>query len=212
MGETSAVFLKDDFVNKRILIYLLVGIFAVVAFLGISGIVSEYELAFAHLINPNGNKNPIIMLITELGSAKMVILITALLLLLPISRKKIGAPVAVTVISSWLLNTLIKNIVCRPRPIELLLDETSYSFPSGHAMNNAALYFAIMVMVLKLCKTKKQRIIVISLCTITVFLIGISRVYFNVHYISDVVCGWCLGTALALLIPEKILHLIEKKG
>lgn len=198
--------------KRKALICLLIGVFTVGAFFGISGIIAEFELTLAHLINPNGDKNVIIYAFTKLGDAKGVIIITAFLLLIPVTRRRIGAPVAVTVIASWLTNTLVKNIVCRPRPIELLLGETSYSFPSGHAMNNAALYCGIMVMLLRLCKTKTQRICTVTFFGALTFIIGISRVYFNVHYITDVVCGWCLGIVLALIIPERILNLIDRKG
>jgi undecaprenyl-diphosphatase len=79
---------------------------------------------------------------------------------------------------------------------------TGYSFPSGHAMNNAAIYITIMLCLLPLCKTKAQKGIVIAIFTIIPFIIGVSRIYFNVHFTSDVICGWCLGAIVAILMSE----------
>ena len=123
---------------------------------------------------------------------------------LPFTTKQVGVPVAATAIVSTVLNKVIKAIVARPRPENMLLEVGSFSFPSGHAMNNAAIYIAIMMCLLPLCKTKTQKGIVITIFTIIPLIIGVSRVYFNVHFASDVVCGWCLGAIVALLMTELV--------
>ncbi len=141
---------------------------------------------------------------TVLGDVISSVFIVAVLLFLPATTKKVGIPVAATAIVSTVLNKVIKTIVARPRPLEelRLLEIDGYSFPSGHAMNNSAIYIAIMMCLLPLCKTKLQRGITVAIFTIIPFIIGISRIYFNVHYTSDVVCGWCLGAIIALLMSE----------
>jgi membrane-associated phospholipid phosphatase len=61
-----------------------------------------------------------------------------------------------------------------------------------------------MMCLLPLCKTKVQKGIVITIFTALPLLIGTTRVYFNVHFASDVVCGWCLGAIVALVMTELV--------
>lgn len=192
--------------KKKIILVIAVCVFVAAAIIGISGCLKVEEIAFAKFLNPKAQKNFIMLFFTNLGAAYCVIPITAVFLLLP-KRKQLALPISFTVILSWLTNTCIKNIVRRPRPLDMLLEEHSFSFPSGHAMNNAALYFAIIICLLPFCKKTWQKAAVSSLSVLP-FAIGITRVYFNVHYISDVAAGWSLGVIIALVCCSIIL----KKG
>lgn len=192
--------------KKKIIFLLAACLFVAAAIIGISGCLKAEEINFAHLLNPDGEKNIFMFFFTNLGAAYGVIPVAAILLMLP-KKKQIALPVAVAVTSSWLVNTAVKVIVRRPRPAEMLLEEHSFSFPSGHAMNNAALYFAIIICLLPLCKKLWQRVAVWCLAPLPI-IIGLTRVYFNVHYISDVVAGWSLGLIIALVCCDAVL----KKG
>ena len=109
------------------------------------------------------------------------------------------------------MSRLIKELVGRERPLERLLEVGGYSFPSGHATNNAALYIGIMLLALPLLKKRSHKLWLSAGCILLTFMIGISRIYFNVHYFSDVVCGWCLGTAFAVVFTE-IYFRLEKRN
>lgn len=192
--------------KKKIILAVAVVIFIAAAVIGISGCVSSFEINFHNFLNPENEKNPLMLILTNFGAAYCVIPITASFLLMP-KRRQIALPISVTVIISWLTNTAVKNVVRRERPALMLLEEHSFSFPSGHAMNNAALYFAIIICLLPFCKKTWQKVAVWCLATLPV-IIGLTRVYFNVHYISDVVAGWSLGLIIALICCDAVL----KKG
>lgn len=189
--------------KNKIVFIITLAVFLSAAVIGTSGVLETKEIAFASFLNPERNKNIIMLIFTHLGAAYCVIPIAAAFLLLP-ERKRLALPISVTITSSWLLNTAVKNIVRRARPFGMLLEEASFSFPSGHAMNNAALYSAIIICLLPFCRTKGQKTAVLSI-SILPFMIGISRVYFNVHYISDVVAGWSLGLIVAMICCGIIL-------
>lgn len=143
----------------------------------------------------------IVKLITDLGGPIIIASICIVLLSLSVTRKKYGVPVVITVIIASIVNLILKNIFARPRPDVLrLVKETSYSFPSGHSMINAALYTIIILLILKQSNLKLRKII-ISLALVLLFvLIGISRVYLGVHYLGDVVAGWTLGILIAFVV------------
>lgn len=190
--------------SKIIAASVLAVIFAVVVALTFTGTIEAIEPEIHKLLNPNAEMSEFMHSFTVFGDTILDVFLIAVLVFLPFTTKKIGIPVAATAIVSTVLNKVIKNIVARPRPDEALrlLEIDGYSFPSGHAMNNAAIYIAIMLCLLPLCKTKTQKGIVIAIFTIIPLIIGVSRVYFNVHFTSDVICGWCLGAIVALLMSE----------
>lgn len=185
--------------RKRLLAAVpLLAVFAVCVYFAVSGRGVSAELAFARFLNPDARKNAVMLLFTKLGETSGVIGAIALLLLIPATRGRIGLPVGLTVLASWITNTAVKTLVARARPEERLLEISSLSFPSGHAMNNAALYIGILLLAWSFCKTRAQKTALAVFCCGMPFMIGLSRVYFNVHYISDVIGGWCLGAAFAL--------------
>ena len=188
--------------SKIIIIAVLAAIFAAVAYLGFSGVINDFEAWLPTAINPNREVNKIFYSFTMLGDTLPDVIVIAALVLLPITCKKVGLPVAATAVTSSVLTKVIKNIVARPRPIEKVIAASGFSFPSGHSMNNMAIYLMIAFCILPYCKTKFQKIMTFCVLLIFPIMMGISRIYFNVHYFSDVICGWCLGAILALCASE----------
>ena len=141
--------------------------------------------------------------LTALGSTLVLTLITiAVLGFLLIERRAATAVyVLVAIAGGALLSTLAKTLFARPRPelVAHLVDVTSYSFPSGHAMSSAVTYLTLGVLLASAQSRRriKAYLIVIAM-TITV-LVGASRVYLGVHWPSDVLAGWALGAAWAML-------------
>ena len=77
---------------------------------------------------------PIAKVITNFGGAIALSLI-AIISLITIKNKKIGLSICLNLIIATALNILLKNILQRPRPTEFrLINESGYSFPSGHSM------------------------------------------------------------------------------
>jgi membrane-associated phospholipid phosphatase len=96
---------------------------------------------------------------------------------------------------SVVLILLLKALFARPRPYfeHPLLLETYYSFPSGHAMEAVILYGMLAHFAVLALRTWRTRAAVIFGTSLLVLLIGFSRMYLGVHYLSDVVAGFAAG-------------------
>lgn len=139
--------------------------------------------------------------ITHLGDPVTVISVCLFLFLVPRSRRTIALPISVAVIISALLNFILKNIFDRERPdILRLINETGYSFPSGHAMINATLYAMFILYIWKCFRNTHQKMIISALCAALVIAIGFSRIYLGVHYFGDVLGGWLFGLAISVFV------------
>ncbi|GHU81932.1 phosphatase PAP2 family protein [Clostridia bacterium] len=100
---------------------------------------------------------------------------------------------------------IIKHLVCRVRPCHKLEDEELivkrpqyYSFPSGHTTAS----FSVFVVMLCRCFPVAMPVLVLAL------LMGFSRIYLRVHYLTDVVCGMVLGMLCGFLSVEIFKHLL----
>ena len=196
----AAVYFLRYCMKKRLMVSAcLLAVFAVCAYFAVSGRIERIELQFAHFLNPNGAKSPIIRYFTDIGEFSGVFSAIVLLLLLPVTRKNIGLPVGFTVFAGWIVQVAAKIIFHRARPEELLIQVSGYSFPSGHSLNSTTLYISVMLFSWQFCKSTAQRTALAAGCIIIPFMIGISRIYFNVHFLTDVCGGWCLGAVFAIL-------------
>ena len=102
----------------------------------------------------------------------------------------------VTALGGGLLDTVVKEVVDRPRPSLLDPVATAHgkSFPSGHAMSSTFVYGALVLVFLPVIG-RRYRPVVIGGAAILVLAIGFSRLALGVHYITDVVGGFVLGVA-----------------
>ena len=140
--------------------------------------------------------------ITNLGGAYFLIII-AILCAIFIKNKKIAFAIPINLILSTMLNLMLKNIVERPRPIGYrLIDETGYSFPSGHSMISAAFYGLIIYFIWKNVKNTNLKYISCILLALLILLIGISRIYLGVHYASDVLGGFTISIAYLIIFTS----------
>lgn len=141
----------------------------------------------------------IFKVITNLGGVYCLIIIATLLTIF-IKDKKIAFSIPLNLIIITILNLFLKNIVERPRPIGYrLIDETGYSFPSGHSMISAAFYGLIIYFIWKNVKNTKLKYVLCMLLSIFIVLIGISRIYLGVHYASDVLGGFTISIAYLII-------------
>ncbi len=91
--------------------------------------------------------------------------------------------------------TEIKAWVDRPRPPEPLVATHGSSFPSGHAAHSVIYVWAATTIVVRLRPGMARAALVVVAGIVLTALVGLSRVYLNVHYLSDVSAGWALGAA-----------------
>lgn len=102
--------------------------------------------------------------------------------------------------SSVILMSALKSLIQRPRPEYRLVEGiTNYSFPSGHAFMSIAFYGLFIYWVALSIRNKKAKIASIIFLIMLIFLIGFSRVYLRVHFATDVIAGWSIGTSWLLI-------------
>lgn len=113
-------------------------------------------------------------------------------------------------LSNFGLMVGLKIFFNRPRPLIPLLNEIpGLSFPSGHAFMGTIFYGLLITIVYREVSTVWKKWILIFILVCAILLVGFSRVYLRVHYLSDVLAGFCFGT-LSLIIFKWLLKRIEK--
>ena len=153
---------------------------------------------------------PVMKLITFFGGATCLIGLT-LVLFITIKNKKIGLLIGTNLIVITILNQIFKFILQRPRPTEnRIINENGYSFPSGHSMISMAFYGFLIYLIYKYVKNKKLKYISITLISVLIIFIGISRIYLGVHYTSDVLAGFLFSISyliiFVLIANNKVLN------
>ena len=174
-----------------------------------NGDIIGYKMISTFLISDFAT--PIAKFITNFGGAIFIIALTALLVI-AIKNKKIGLSIFTNLVIITVLNQSFKRILQRPRPTEYrIIQETGYSFPSGHSMISMAFYGYLIYLIYRYVKNKYIKWISISLLSILICLIGISRIYLGVHYTSDVLGGFLISISyLVIYISAVNKFLIEK--
>lgn len=141
--------------------------------------------------------------LTALGSASVLALFVLAVAGALVTRRQYHALVFLLVAASGglLLNVILKPFFGRARPdVALRLTEVqSLSFPSGHAMGSAIVYLTLAALLARLVQPRGLKLYFLGLAVLLTFLVGASRVYLGVHYPTDVLAGWTVGLAWALL-------------
>lgn len=162
-----------------------------------NGDIVGYKLVSTFLISDFAT--PIAKFITNFGGA-IILIILAPMLFIFIKNKKIGISVILNLVIITVLNQLLKRIVQRPRPTEFrIVEESGYSFPSGHSMVSMAFYGYSIYLIYKYVKNKYLKWISIILLSILICFIGISRIYLGVHYTSDVLGGFFISISYLII-------------
>jgi len=92
---------------------------------------------------------------------------------------------------------IIKQVVHRARPLAGSGIEVGYSFPSGHASTSAAIACLAVWLVLRRRGPSRETALLLALGGGWALVIALDRLVLGVHYLSDVLAGWALGTAAA---------------
>jgi undecaprenyl-diphosphatase len=141
--------------------------------------------------------------LTSLGSAAVLTVFTLAVVGYCFVRRQAHAAWLVlgcTVGGAVMMNVL-KSLFERPRPtvVPHLVNVTSLSFPSGHAMISAAIYLTLGALLARLVQTRLVKLYCIAVAVFFSFVIGMTRVYLGVHYPSDVLAGWTAGLCWSLI-------------
>ena len=153
----------------------------------------EWEFAILDMLQEMHHPvlTKIMAFVTMLGEAGWFWILLGVILLCTKRFRKCGVAVLLALVLDFLLaNGILKPLVARPRPcwindtVELLVRvPKDYSFPSGHTKASFAAAVALLL-------TEKK----LGICSLVLaFLMGISRLYFYVHFPTDVLAGMVLG-------------------
>ncbi|HEY0291613.1 MAG TPA: phosphatase PAP2 family protein [Hansschlegelia sp.] len=141
--------------------------------------------------------------VTSLGGVTVLTMIATLVVtyLVVTARYANAALVTASVVGGAILTRAMKFSFARPRPelVDHLVPVSSMSFPSGHAMTSAITYLTLGALLARTEKRFRVRALIFSVAVLLTLAIGVSRVYLGVHYPTDVLAGWSLGGAWALL-------------
>lgn len=158
----------------------------------------------------NSSNTQVMKVITWFGSATCLILLTILLFII-LKNKRTGFLIGINLVFVTILNQLLKFILQRPRPVDYrLIDETGYSFPSGHSMVSMAFYGYLIYLIYKSKFNKYVKIILMTILALLILFIGISRIYLGVHYTSDVVAGFLLSISYLIVFIKLFKN--DKEG
>lgn len=143
----------------------------------------------------------------------LVMLIISMMMIHILRQKKYLIVLFVNLVLAVLLNLSAKGWIMRERPPEehRLILETGYSFPSGHAMVAAAFYGFIIFLFWQTKKKRTVKVVGTVVCLTVIFLVGTSRIYFGVHYGTDV-AGGLLAALVYLIIYTSIAKKYFEKG
>lgn len=158
--------------------------------------------------------------VTKLGNWNTVLCVVFLVsvYIALTKRYRYFLPFVTTILGSGLTVYLLKTLIGRDRPgMEIShYIEQSLSFPSGHAALSLALYGYVAYFLLDICSTQKNprplaRVpVAYFIVSILVLLIGLSRLYLGVHFLTDVIGGYLIGLAW-LIIGVALTEIVWKK-
>lgn len=140
--------------------------------------------------------------VTALGGFTFLTLMTIVVVLSLLFHRKIreGIIVAATAIGAQTSIEILKFLYDRPRPDPVLPQIHAYtaSFPSGHTTESTAIFLTVATVIATLEARDNTKILAYTVATFAILAIGFSRVYLGMHWPTDVLGGWVLGTAWAL--------------
>lgn len=152
--------------------------------------------------------------ITALGSFSLLglIVVGVCITLLLVRMRSAAILVLVSVLGGTILSTVLKMGYNRPRPdLAAMSHQFTASFPSGHAMLSAVTFLTLGAVLAQLAPTRALRIFAFVAAIFLTLIVGSSRIFMGVHYPSDVLAGWCLGAAWALLCST-VAIILQRRG
>lgn len=191
-------------------IYGVVGVLATAALLwlfvtladevGEAGALTRTDHAVGRWLEAHGTESgeTIFNWITQLGSTVLGVSVVAAILYFAWRRRRRQAvALALASTSSVLVDNALKMLFHRGRPETAteFITRQSWSFPSGHAMNSMVCYGFLAFLLLQHVQGRWRRAGVVIGAALLIGLIGFSRLYLGVHYLSDVGGGWIAGAA-----------------
>lgn len=207
---------RDRRRNEIITLIVSVGLLIGLLYLIHSGATQNFDdgvMQWNYNVRQDG-LNTLLTVLTYLGNWQAIVIVCLLFLMYRDNMYLFGIPLSIAAILQITINKALKLIMMRPRPDSAMwvINEGGYSCPSGHASVSIAVYFLLVLLLMRYmapCATRKLFCITV---TILSFVIGFTRVYLGVHYITDVIAGQLEGLAIAMIVLLFWAWFVEKKN
>ena len=181
------------------------------------GLVSHDDAVLAWFVDHRTDRSiRVAKLVSTLGAFVSLAIVSALIgiwLWRRGSQMLLAAAPLVSISLGSLASTVAKSIFERERPpIDVhATTVTLAAFPSGHATNGAAFGLAAgLTLALTVAHHRWSKALLVAAGLFFAALVGISRLVLAVHWLSDVVAGWALGSAVALTVVVTLWHLTTR--
>ena len=152
--------------------------------------------------------------LTSLGGISVLGLFATLaVLFLVLQRKRLSAVMLVFgLVGGVALSEGLKGVFERARPPAeaQLVDTLNASFPSGHALLSTVFYLTVGVMLARTLEGRRVKTLVIGSAMTIALLVGLTRIYLGAHWATDVMAGWSVGAAWAMVL-WLVAHAIERR-
>jgi len=177
------------------------------------------DQAIANWFHGNGTAfgDRLFVIISMIGSpaAMAVLFLAAVLYLWRAKQRTLLVAWVLSYVGGTVLDGVIKDVVRRPRPefAAKFLNYSSWSFPSGHSMGSLIGFAMLAYTIVRVGKIESTRVKVSVWvgALIMIALVGYSRIYLGVHYLSDVVAGYTLGV-LWLAVCFTGLQMVSRRA
>ena len=153
--------------------------------------------------------------VTSLGGTVVLALLTVATTGFMLLRRKWGGAVFVliSVAGGTLISSGLKALFDRPRPdlVAHGVEVTSASFPSGHSLLAMVTYLTLGAVLAEVQTSHRARVYILCWAVFLALIVGLSRVYLGVHRPTDVLAGWCIGSAWALICGS-VAYWLQRRG
>lgn len=196
-------------INKSLITWITLAGVAFLGFLAIAILVmcdytfkiDKFNVAVAN--NRNGFWTGFLKVFTHLGSfytLAVLAIISVVLIWFVMKNKRMSVFYAGTFAIVCIANFVLKQIVRRIRPEHLMIiEETGFSFPSGHSMMTLCFFALAIHFVWKTLKNKPLKMSLISVFSVITLAMGFSRIYLGVHYLTDILAGFLISFVIVVV-------------
>jgi len=143
--------------------------------------------------------------VTVFGSTPFIMIVAGLIAIAFILKRWLARAFVIVAapLGAFALERIVKEIVHRPRPaVHALVHATGSSFPSAHATIGAAFYCAVALLLARATRSWQWKVIIWTVALTFVGMIGFSRLYLRVHWLTDVLGGAALGTMWTIVVAS----------
>jgi undecaprenyl-diphosphatase len=188
--KTSKTLVLVNAISLLVFIFLTIGIFYSSFLVGLDSSISTFMSSIE-----NDFLTSFLIAVSFIFDIKSVFIISFILsvyLWIKYSKKEAIFFIGVVGLSEIIVY-ILKELISRARPLNSLVTETSFAFPSGHAATAVVFFGALIYLISIKNRSKNLKLITIIISSILILLICFARLYLNVHWFSDVLGGTAIG-------------------